>query len=50
MENQQMPELQTPQTAGKTIWIIVAAVIGAAVIAAPLEVTIAIRYDWIERN
>src|SRR3989338_8383912 len=34
MENQQMPELQTPQTAGKTIWIIVAAVIGAAVIAA----------------
>jgi 23S rRNA (guanine745-N1)-methyltransferase len=22
----------------------------AAVIAAPLEVTIAIRYDWIERN
>lgn len=29
-----MPELQTPQTAGKTIWIIVAAVIGAAVIAA----------------
>ncbi|HAM96090.1 MAG: hypothetical protein UX53_C0004G0029 [Candidatus Azambacteria bacterium GW2011_GWB2_46_37] len=29
-----MPELQTPQTAGKTIWIIVAAVIGVAVIAA----------------